>query len=305
MHNFNHKNIAASLLAANYANLGSEVYLLTQAGVDWIHIDIMDNHYVPNLTFGSNIIEAILPYCYQSKSSAIPFIDIHLMISPLYNCSIQDSGIIAKFIQSGANLITIHIDSSIHIHRELQNIKNCGVKTGIAFNPAQNLSLIDFSTILDFVDVILIMSVNPGFGGQRFIHNVIEKIKQLRIIIDEYNARNNRCILIQVDGGINTENIIILKNYVDIFVIGNALFTEESYNQIPPKNAEIDLELVHQNDHNQQKYNTTSNDHNNNHNNPNNHMSLYSSYLPNIYNHQQRFMTINKNLLSFKEQLAK
>jgi ribulose-phosphate 3-epimerase len=209
--------IAPSILSADFARLGEEVRNVVAAGADIIHFDVMDNHYVPNLTIGPLVCEAIRPHV------NVP-IDVHLMVKPV-------DRIIPDFAKAGANIISFHPEASDHIDRTLSLIRDQGCKAGLVFNPATPLHYLEH--VMDKVDLILIMSVNPGFGGQSFIPSTLKKIEQVRAYLDRYEAQTGRHIRLEVDGGIKVENIAqVAQAGADTFVAGSAIFGKENYTQV-------------------------------------------------------------------------
>ncbi len=202
--------IAPSILSADFAKLGEDVNAAEKAGADWIHVDVMDGHFVPNITIGPLVVSAV-------KKIAKAPLDVHLMIEnpDLY---------VKEFADCGSDIITIHEEASVHLHRSVQNIKECGVKAGVSINPATPVSNIEL--VLPYVDLVLIMSVNPGFGGQSFIPEALEKIRELKKMIVDKNLN----VEIEVDGGVKTDNVAeVVKAGADVVVMGSAFYNSPDY----------------------------------------------------------------------------
>lgn len=209
--------IAPSILSADFARLGEEVAEVIRAGADLIHFDVMDNHYVPNLTFGPMVCAALKPY------ATVP-VDVHLMVEPV-------DDLIHAFAKAGANIITFHPEASRHIDRSLGLIKEYGCQAGLVLNPATPVNILE--NVLDKLDMVLLMSVNPGFGGQSFIPNTLVKIRKVREILDEYERQSGRHVALEVDGGVKTDNIAeIAAAGADTFVAGSAIFGKPDYKAV-------------------------------------------------------------------------
>ena len=217
--------IAPSILSADFARLGEEVEQVLAAGADWIHFDVMDNHYVPNLTIGPMVCKALRDYGVEAP------IDVHLMVQPV-------DDLIGMFADAGASVISFHPDASIHVDRSLQLIRDAGCKAGLVFNPATGLEALKY--VMDKVDLVLLMSVNPGFGGQSFIPSTLPKLREARSLIDASGLP----IRLEVDGGVSPSNISeIAAAGADTFVAGSAIFNQPDYNKVIEK-MRLELEAA-------------------------------------------------------------
>ena len=204
--------LSASILSADFGKLAEEVRAVEKAGADWVHLDVMDGHFVPNITMGPKVVEAV------RRITNLP-LDVHLMID-------QPERYLKAFIESGADWIGVQVEAAVHLHRTIQNIKELGAKATVVLNPATSLSFIE--NVLTDVDMVLIMTVNPGFGGQQFISTMLPKVRKCREMIDERNPS----VLLQVDGGVHEDTIYgLVESGADVFVTGSAIFEKGSYRE--------------------------------------------------------------------------